>query len=69
MARYVIFLPVDDYERAMDLQHRLLTYEIDAEAAEYEMHDILAPHVKHMPGRGDETVLLPQRTIQVEVPS
>jgi hypothetical protein len=42
-------LPLDAYERFKDLQHRILTHNIDPEVARYELIELLSPHWDHLP--------------------
>lgn len=57
MALHIIYLPINDYEDAQLLQHRILSYEITPEQATHEMRELLAPHVTIMPGPDDQVEL------------
>jgi len=50
-----IELPLEAYERFKDLQHRVLTYEVDPEVARHEMIDLLSPYWDHLPEPWERT--------------
>lgn len=56
-----IELPVEVYERFLDLQHRILTCEIDHEAAGNEMRDLLSPYWTHQPQPWEATEIVLKR--------
>lgn len=56
-------LPLQDYERFLDIQHRILTHDIDPETARYEMIEILKTHMDHIPETWETTEITLARTI------
>jgi hypothetical protein len=40
-----IWVPAHTYEALQDLQHRILTYQVDPDVARGEMESLLTPHL------------------------
>lgn len=59
----IIALPAKDYERFLDLQQRIINYEIDPEMATYETIEILSPYWERRPEPWESTQVVLKKSI------
>lgn len=61
--KLTIEVPTSTFDAIQDLQHRILSYEVEPDQARAEMLDLIAPYTTYIPTENDETTIVRYRPL------